>query len=107
MCKFGIVLLFPCLIFVGVYGDYLFGSSNGKPSDRNLRSNREYRGFDEHEKKKNYGDFVFPNSNQLVFPDPDKKDLNAEETSWFQKVKSKFEDLIKGNFRKSDKSNCD
>ncbi|KAL5283337.1 hypothetical protein ACFFRR_005926 [Megaselia abdita] len=99
---FKIGFLFPCIIFVNICIQDLSGFSN-RQSDWSFRGDRGYRGFDLQTKNNVVGDFVFPNSNQIVFPNPKEKDLEAQGTSWFQKIKSKWNDLTKENYRKSDK----
>lgn len=110
MCKLFIFnVLFPCLVVVSVCSQRLFGSYE-RQSDWSFRGNRGNSGFDVGFKRKVDGDFVFPNTNnnhnnQLEFNESEgKQDLKAEGTNWAGKVKNKWNEVTKGNYRKSDKS---
>lgn len=104
MDKSAIAFLFLCLILVSVRGQNSFASSFSRHSDWNSRGHGGYRQIGDHVKNNFDGDFVFPASDQFVFPNANEDSSGGEGTNWFQKTEPKHKDSKKRKLRKSDKS---
>lgn len=97
---YNIAIWFQCFICFLVFGKNSFESFN-----KQLAWNANYGKHDEHMNKKIDGDFVFPTSNQLVFPNS--KEDNNDVKSSFGYHRAQNSRVLTTNLRKSDKSKYD